>query len=198
MSYFPVTQICPFSNFIFARESVSLLIFSQCLLTLFRGVSCAWYAINFEGKVPDRVTAFRSACGSLRGTFQISYDVWAFLHELYRSVIFFLIENPKKNLYINERHLLPFRNLLRQLIAIQTLEKRNKVYSQLYWMKTSKVYFKGTVLLTLAKRNFMSSSGNHRTGSGQLDKNGLLSNFRTRSASLSALTLSHRKKPNAK
>lgn len=163
-----------------------------------RGVSCAWYAINFEGKVPDRVTAFRSACGSLRGTFQISYDVWAFLHELYRCVIFFLIENPKKNLYINERHLLPFRNLLRQLIAIQTLEKRNKVYSQLYWMKTSKVYFKGTVLLTLAKRNFMSSSGNHRTGSGQLDKNGLLSNFRTRSASLSALTLSHRKKPNAK
>lgn len=105
---------------------------------------------------------------------------------------------PQKNLYINERHLLPFRNLLRQLIAIQTLEKRNKVYSQLYWMKTSKVYFKGTVLLTLAKRNFMSSSGNHRTGSGQLDKNGLLSNFRTRSASLSALTLSHRKKPNAK
>ena len=41
--------------------------------------------------------------------------------------------------------LLPFRNLLCQLIAvIQTLEKRGKVYSQLHWMKTSKVYFKRT------------------------------------------------------
>ena len=42
--------------------------------------------------------------------------------------------------------LLPFRNLLCQLIAvIQTLEKQGKVYSQLHWMKTSKVYFKRTL-----------------------------------------------------
>jgi len=41
--------------------------------------------------------------------------------------------------------LLPFRNLLCQLIAIQTLEKQGKVYTQLHWMKKSKVYFKGTL-----------------------------------------------------
>lgn len=58
MSYFRVTQICPFSNFIFARERVNLLAFSLYLLTLFRGACCAWYALlYFEGKVPDRVTA---------------------------------------------------------------------------------------------------------------------------------------------
>ena len=158
MSYFPVTQICPFSNFIFARESVSLLVFSQCLLTLFRGVSCAWYAINFEGKVPDRVTAFRTcACGSFRGTFQISYDIWAFLHELYRTIIFFLNWKPQKEFIrqcmkgnahqwlFRSLDLLSFRNLLCQLIAIQTLEKQGKLYSQLHWMKTSKVYFKRTL-----------------------------------------------------
>lgn len=41
--------------------------------------------------------------------------------------------------------LLSFRNLLCQLIAIQTLEKQGKLYSQLHWMKTSKVYFKRTL-----------------------------------------------------
>lgn len=47
--------------------------------------------------------------------------------------------------YFVALYLLPFRNLLCQLLAIQTLEKRGKVYSQLHWLKTSKVYFKGTL-----------------------------------------------------
>ena len=47
--------------------------------------------------------------------------------------------------YFVALYLLPFRNLLCQLLAIQTLGKRGKVYSQLHWLKTSKVYFKGTL-----------------------------------------------------
>lgn len=47
--------------------------------------------------------------------------------------------------YFLALYLLPFRNLLCQLLAIQTLQKPGKAYSQLHCMKTSKVYFIGTL-----------------------------------------------------
>lgn len=146
---------CPFLNFIFARESVSLLVFSQCLLTLFWGVCCAWYALlHFEGKVPDRVTAFRTwACGLLRPLSKYHITVEHSSMTSIAQLYFFKLNTPKRlhtsmkgiSDYILALYLLPFRNLLCQLLAIQTLQKRGKVYSQLLWMKTSKVYFKGTL-----------------------------------------------------